>query len=367
MREADVIGSTRVLSSSAKRNRPTAFILAVTMAAAPFAAFAGPAEDKATARELAKEGIAAEQKGDCATAIDRLERAESLYHAPPHLQFLARCYGKVGRLVDAAETWRRLTLEPIPANAPPAFKDAMAEAKAELPKIEPRLGHLTLKAAQKYDGFAAEVDGKAWPAAALDVPRIIDPGKHLIRARATGYKTTESSVDVGEGKSESVTLTLEAGVDPGGVPPVASTTASTNATATAAPSVTAVPTATTTATTDPPRGSSPVKTIGFVTFSVGVAALAGGVVVGLIGTSKFNSLKADCTLPKRCVDASQRADAVDRLELTANVLYATGGILAAAGLTMVLLAPSRKDTPPPVALQFSPAPSGGHVLLTGSF
>lgn len=335
-------------------------LLAVTIAAAPLAALAGPAEDKATARELAKEGIAAEQKGDCTTAIDRLERAESLFHAPPHLQFLARCYGKVGRLVDATETWRKLTLEPLPANAPPAFKDAIAEAKLELPKLEPRLGHLTLKAAEKYDGFAAEVDGKAWPAAALDVPRIIDPGKHVIRARATGYKTSEESVDIGEGKSESVTLTLEPGTDPGGTPPVASTSAS----ATAAPSVTT--TASTTA-DHPPTGSSPLKTAGFVTLSVGVAALAGGVVVGLIGTSKFNSLKADCTAPKRCVDSAQRADEVDRLELTANILYATGGILAAAGLTMVLFAPSGKRSAPPVALQFSPGPSGGHVSLTGSF
>ncbi len=343
-------------------------LLAITIAAAPFAAFAGPAEDKATARELAKEGIAAEQKGDCATAIDRLERAESLFHAPPHLQFLARCYGKVGRLVDATETWRRLTLEPLPANAPPAFKDAITEAKLELPKLEPRLGHLTLRAAQKYDGFAAEVDGKAWPTAALDVPRIIDPGKHVIRARAIGYKTSEESVDIGEGKSESVTLTLEAGTDPGGTPPVASSSSSSSSSSSAAPTASTSVAPTSSSTSDrPPTGSSPLKTAGFVTLSVGVAALAGGVVVGLIGTNKFNSLKADCAAPKSCRDASQRADEVDRLELTANILYATGGILAAAGLTMVLLAPSGKQSPPPVSLQFSPGPSGGHVSLTGSF
>lgn len=33
----------------------------------------------------------------------QLEKAEALYHAPPHLQHLARCYEKVGGLVSAAD------------------------------------------------------------------------------------------------------------------------------------------------------------------------------------------------------------------------------------------------------------------------
>lgn len=344
-----------------KRHRPTALLLALTIAAAPFAAFAGPAEDKATARELAKEGIGAEQKGDCATAIDRLERAESLFHAPPHLQYLARCYTKVGRLVDATETWRKLTLEPMPVGSPQAFKEAVAEAKTELPKIEPRLGHLTIKTAQKYDGFAAEIDGKAWPAAALDVPRIIDPGKHVIRARATGYKTSEQAVDIGEGRSDTVTMTLVAGTDPGGTPSVASTSASTSAVA-----PTAVPTSPSTTDVTPSR---PLRTVGFVTLSVGAAALAGGVITGLIATSKFDQLDKDCPDRRNCgvPDLAQRRNSVETLQTSTNIMLIGGGVLAAAGLTMVLLAPAAKGPGGGVALQFVPSFAGGHVSVTGSF
>lgn len=339
-------------------------VLALAIATAPFAsALAGPAEDKATARELAKEGIAAQHKGDCNVAIDRLERAESLFHAPPHLQYLARCYTKVGRLVDAAETWRKLTLEPLPPNAPPAFKDAVVEATAELPKIEPRLSRLTLKTAEKYDALVVEVDGKAWPTAALDVPRVIDPGKHVVRARASGYKTKETKVDIGEGKADSVTITLEAGVDPAGtVVPGASASATTTASA--------APTTTTTTTTPPPRGRSALVPVGWVTAGIGLIAVGAGVYTGITANAKFDELAEKCPVRASCTnvpDLEQRKTEVRQLETATNILLIGGGILAVAGLSMVLFAPSREGGTTAMTLQFSPTATGGHVALTGSF
>lgn len=325
-------------------------VVAIAIAAAPLAsALAGPAEDKATARELAKEGIAAEESGDCATAIDRLERAESLYHAPPHLQFLARCYAKTGRLVDATETWRKLTLETLPPGSPAAFKDAVAEANTELPKLEPRLARLTMKSSQKYEGFVAEVDGKAWPSAALDVPRVMDPGKHVVRARATGYKTSEQTIELDEGKSASVTITLEAGADPGPSPSASS-------------SASAAPTST-------PPPSTTLRTVGFVTTGVGIAALIGGAVTGLVASSKFKQLETDCPDRKNCrlPDLAQRTDSIKTLSTTTNVLLIGGGILAAVGVTLILISPAKAAQSPAVSLQVSPLPAGGYVALTGSF
>lgn len=350
-------------SSHPRQRRPLATVLAIAIATAPFAtAVAGPAEDKATARELAREGIAAEQKGNCTVAIDRLERAESMFHAPPHLQYLARCYTKVGRLVDATETWRKLTFEALTPNAPPAFRDAVNEANAELPKLEPRLARLTVTTSQKYEGLVVEVDGKAWPSAALDVARVIDPGKHVVRARATGFKTKEAKVEIGEGKSDSVTLTLDAGADPAPPAPTASTAA------TASPSVTAAPT--TTSTADAPRGRSPLVAVGWVTASLGLLAVGAGVYTGISANSKFDDLDKACPTRNNCAgvpDLEQRKDEVRRLETATNYLLIGGGILAVAGISMVLLAPSRKGGTTAMTLQFAPTASGGHVALTGSF
>ena len=344
-------------------------LLALSIATAPFAtALAGPAEDKATARELAKEGINAEKNGNCAVAIDRLERAESLFHAPPHLQYLARCYTKVGRLVDATETWRKLTLEPLPPNPPPAFKEAVTEAVTELPKVEPRLSRLTVATAQKYDGLVVEVDGKTWPSAALDVPRVIDPGKHVVRARATGFKTKEAKVDVGEGKSDSVTLTLDPGADPGPAPSASATTTSTTS-ATSTATATAAPTTTTTSTV--PHGRSPLVTVGWITAGVGLVAAGVGVFTGLSANRKFDDLDKACPTRNRCAlaDLEQKKDDVRRLETATNILLIGGGILAVAGISMVLFAPSAKNGNggPTAALQFAPTLGGGHVALTGSF
>jgi len=350
-------------SPSSKRQRPIALVLAVALATAPFAsALAGPAEDKATARELAKEGIAAEKKGDCNVAIDRLERAESLFHAPPHLQYLARCYVKVGRLVDAAETWRKLTLEPLAPNAPPAFKDAVAEASAELPKVEPRLARLTVKTTQSYDGLVVEVDGKKWPTAALDVPRVIDPGKHTVRARATGFKTSEAKVEVGEGKSDSVTLTLEPGTDPGPAP-----SASVTPTATATTTATAVPT--TTATASRPGKNPTFLTIGWIATGIGLVAIGGGVFTGVSGNGKYDELKRDCPVASSCSlpDLEQKKSDIRRLETATNLLLIGGGALVLTGISLVIFAPSKKSDTSAISLQFAPTASGGHVALTGSF
>lgn len=330
-------------------------LLAIAIATAPFAqALAGPAEDKATARELAKEGIAAGEQGDCATAIDRLERAESLYHAPPHLQYLARCYTKVGRLVDATETWRKLTLESLPPNAPPAFKDAITEAQAELPKIEPRLARLTVRSATKYEGLSVEVDGKAWPSAALDVPRVIDPGTHVLKAKATGFKTTEQSIALAEGKSDSVTITLEAGSDPG---PAPSTSASSSAKPLPSTSVT------------PSSGLGPVQVAGLVTAGVGVLGLAAGGVSWLIGNSKYSKLKSDCPIQDKCTipDLEQRKSSIQTYGIAATVFAISGGVLAAAGLGMTLFGSPKKTNGSAVGLVVTPFPNGGHVTLTGSF
>jgi hypothetical protein len=335
-----------------------AALVAISLAAAPFAAFAGTAEDKATARDLAKEGIAAEQEGDCKKAIDRLERAEALYHAPPHVQHLARCYAKTGRLVDATEAWRKLTLETLPPNSPPAFKEAVTEAQAELPKLEPRLARLTIKTDKSYPELAIDVDGKVWPTAVIGVARVIDPGKHQVSAHATGFAKSEQEIELGEGKSDELTLTLT----PETVKPVPSTSAS------AAPSTSA--SAPPSSSAPPVSSGAPWKTVGLVTAGVGVVAVIGGVVTGVLGKSKANQLETDCGGHRdKCAlpDLESRKSSLRTYQTTTNVLLIGGGVLAAAGIGIFLLAPSPKSSGSSVSLQFAPGPQGGHVALTGSF
>jgi Flp pilus assembly protein TadD len=64
------------------------------------------AADKATARQLATQGIKLYGEGKYAQALDLLQRAQTLYDAPVHLLYIARCQHRVGQLVESAETYR---------------------------------------------------------------------------------------------------------------------------------------------------------------------------------------------------------------------------------------------------------------------
>jgi hypothetical protein len=349
------------------------------MLAAPFA-HAGDAEDKATARDLAKQGIAAEQAGDCATAIDRLERAEALFHAPIHLQHLARCYVKVGRLVEATEAYRKITMEKLQPNAPAVFKEAMDEANAEIPKLEPRLAHLTITPKEKYPDLAVTIDGKPYPSAALGISRVADPGKHVIHGAATGYAATDVPIDLPEGGTSKIDLELKAdgsgGVVTSGGGNGGNGSGSNGGNGNGGG--------------NGGNGNGngggnggdgsmndtgkpfPWKPIGIGTMAVGGVAVGIGVVTGLMAKSKFNSLQSDCP-GKQCpsgYDLSSKQSSIKSLTTTTNILLVGGGVLVVVGVAEVLLSPGGKPKnpeSPAVSFDFSPVPGGGHVSVAGSF
>lgn len=300
-------------------------------------AVAGPDEDKATARELALAAIQAEKSGDCKTAIAKLEKAEKLFHAPPHLQYLARCYAKTGKLVASAETYRKLSVEVVPDDAPPPYKTAVTEAQEELPKVEARLGRLHIAAAEAYPELTIEVDGQAWPSAALDVPRVIDPGPHVVRSRAKGFSPSETPVEVPEGGTIKVDVKLQ---KPKALPPPPPTPA--------------------------PPPSDTLRTVGVVGVVTGGALLVGGVVTGLLARSKFQSLQSDCPADRCPFDGGtldSRKSSIRTLSMTTTILLVAGPTLAAGGLALVLFAPKNSNT----SAQLQAGPHAFHVSLTGTF
>lgn len=320
-----------------KPRRSIAALVIASLLAAPLSAYGGEAEDKATARDLAKEGIAAEEAGDCATAIDRLEHAEALFHAPIHLQHLAHCYVKQGRLVEATEAYRKLTMENLPPNAPDVFKDAVDEANVELPKLEPRLAHLKITPKETYAGLTVTLDGRPYPAAALGISRVANPGKHVVHGVAEGRKPLDVAVDLAEGGSASIDLQLE---------PV-----------------------TTPTTSEAPHAPFPWKSVGTATMIVGGVLVVGGVVTGLMAKSKFDSLQSDCP-NKRCpagFDLGGKQDSINTLSTTTNVLLVGGGILVLAGAAAYFLSPGRSAESAAISVDFAPMVGGGHVSLSGSF
>lgn len=116
------------------------------------------------------------------------------------------------------------------------------------------------------------------------------------------------------------------------------------------------------------ESSSPLRLVGYATASAGVLALGGGVVTGLLAKSNESKAKEDC-LGKVCPSSGEaKKNSAETLATTANVLFIAGGVLAATGVTLVVLggAEQSKDT---ARLEFSPGigPQGGAVFARGTF
>jgi len=178
-------------------------------------AFAQSAADKATARTLATEGIKLFREGKYAESLDKMQRAQTMYDAPVHVLYIARCQVKLDKLVEGAESYRRLVRTPLDATAPPAFKEAIESGGKELEEIEPKIPALRVEvepanAAQ----LEIRIDGEAMPVAALGIDRPSNPGWHTVQAWAPGYAPSESKIELKAGEKKPLKLVLQPGSGP---------------------------------------------------------------------------------------------------------------------------------------------------------
>jgi hypothetical protein len=190
------------------------FALPPLLLAALFVASVSQAQspaDIATARKLASEGIELYQAGKYAEALDKLDRAEKLYDAPVHLLYIARTQAKLDKLVEATETYRRLIRVKLDAGAPEAFRQAIEEAKKELPQIEPAIPSLRLEVTpESAAGLTLSIDGESVSAAVVGVERPINPGEHVIVAKADGFAQSEQRVTIARGEKQTLEIALSA-------------------------------------------------------------------------------------------------------------------------------------------------------------
>lgn len=172
-------------------------------------AWAEPTEaDRQVARALAAEGYEALQRKDYVTAEDRFRRADKLVHAPTLVVDLARSLAGLGRLVEAYEHYELVLREGVSPNTPWSWQKAYRDAERELEKIKPRLSWLTISVsgARKPAVF---IDGRRVPAAAVGVPRAVNPGLRMVAARARGFSSKQRQIMVAEGQHETLELVLE--------------------------------------------------------------------------------------------------------------------------------------------------------------
>lgn len=323
----------------------TAALLAFASAAT---AAADEAADTATARALGVEGVTLADAGRCKEAIDKLERAEKLHHAPTTATRLGECEIETGRLVLGTERLQRVVREPLPQNAHPAFVAAVARAQHLLEKAVPRIATLRVSVkAPKGARLALSIDDEPVPDAILDTNRRIDPGTHKIQASAPGCLPTSTTTALDEGQAKSVVLEL--------VPdPKAAHEASAREAA-ASPADDAATES---------RGS---KVPAFVAFGVGAIGLGVGVYAATVVDDKSRALSRRCDENRVCPsDMQSEISDAKRWATISTVGFAAAGASVAAGVVL-LLASGGSKAPPARGLDVRPSVGLSSVSVDGRF
>lgn len=195
-------------TSRGRVRRRRAWLLAVTIgltAVAPVvareAAAAPSRADRAEARAAWQKGRreAARRRWDEAEAAFR--EADDLVPSVQHKLDLARVLEAQGRVREASEV-----LDALDASKEPDA-GGVRRAAAELRRrVERRLATIVVEVSGPSSGLVVDVDGdEVEPGEAVRV----DPGKHLVRAKADGWVPMEQTVELAERQTEAVTFALE--------------------------------------------------------------------------------------------------------------------------------------------------------------
>jgi hypothetical protein len=335
-----------------KRLAP-AFVTFACLAASG-SAFADDAKDTAAARTFGQEGVILADQGKCAAAIDKLDRAEKLHHAPTTAGRLAECEVQTGKLIAGTEHLRRLLREPLGPNPPKSFVAAMDRAQKVLDAALPRIATLRISVVAPAGAKpTVTIDDEVISNALVGADIPADPGAHKIVAAARGLVADAKQVTLKDGETNGVTLTLV--VDPSSVPDAAP----------APVAVTPVPVAR----PDDPKDAVPerrVNVLPFVAFGVGAVVIGAATVTGFIVGSKVSRLDKNCRPDGGCPSSQGETLRDAKTMATVSTIgFVVGGAGIAAGLILLV---AQGATSSRVATRgVRPIVGLGYAGLDGSF
>jgi serine/threonine-protein kinase len=313
-------------------------LLPVTAAAQTPPAPATPADGDREAQrtDLYKQAVDLANAGRWADAAEKL-RAVLAIRSSPKVRFtLGQAEEHVGRLSTAYDAYAQAL-----ADAEAARQTDVADtAGVALRSLGPRVP--VVRVVVTGEGASAATATIDDHAAHIGEPVRVDPGTHHIAVSAAGARTVESTVTVAESQHLDVPVELaqeEATVTPASPAPAPEGEA---------PSTTS--------------RSNLWPTVGLIAAGVGVVGLGVGTYFGFDAISKNNASNQSGCNGNTCTAGAYgtREDAKSSATLS-TVSFVAGGLLAAGGVTLWLLAP-RGDA----SVQVAPvALAGGGGMLVG--
>lgn len=291
-------------------------------------------QTKSTVRSLALEAQADYDAGRFSEAQQKFQQALAVLPVPTLCLWAARSLSKTGKLVQAAELYRRaISLKRNADWVGDGQERAQEEAKSELSALLPRLGKLRVIVKNAPPNARVSINQVVVPPSLLNAAQVVDPGDCEVVVR-TSAETKTAKALVPEGGSEQITLVLHG-----------STTSSNPETPEATPEATPTkklqPPPSTGSTMDvaAPSKSSAQRTWGWVGITVGALGIATGAVGGAFVVGQHSDAKTCSESLVDCKDLSV-TDSYNRWRNISVAGFVVGGVATAVGVTLLLTSPS---------------------------
>jgi hypothetical protein len=285
------------------------------------------AAQKETARGLMAEARELRERGDLQGALTRFSAADSLMGVPTTGFEMAVTQADLGKLVEARETLRRVLALPQGPDDPEPFQEARSKARALDQRLQGRIGalHFVVTGVAASESLVVTVDGESVPVAALGLPFRVNPGRHVVVARAGG-REAKNEIDALESRTVKVELPLAAPQAPD-VPPVQLDDAA------AAPAPAAPPSEQAAA----PAATSKVPVITYVAGGVGLAGVLVGGITGMMAVAHKNAAARDCVDGKCPPSTWDDLDSARSLAAVSTVGFVVGAVGLGVGTSFLLL------------------------------
>jgi hypothetical protein len=164
-------------------------------------AIAQSPEDIARAQQRFDEAEAAESAGNCQLAVEKFREALTVKETAQIQLRIGRCEERLGHLANALSAFQRAD-ELAGDNA-----KIRELAKNQVATIEPRVPQVILSLPDAVANVTVTLDGKA---VQLPAKVSVDPGRHVVEARATGKRPFEEAFELQEGARKNVVIQLVA-------------------------------------------------------------------------------------------------------------------------------------------------------------
>lgn len=283
-------------------------------------------ENAAAAQQLFDDAMALVKSGKAAAACPKLEESQTLDPGMGTQFRLAECYEATGRLASAWAVFVEVADAAKQAGRADRERDATARAAVLRPRL-PRLKLVVSAATASDAGLELTRDGVPVGKALWGSALPLDPGAHVVTAKALGKASWTRTVAVREGAVTELAVVLEE--------------------APAAPATLSAPVPITVQESAPPPSNGSVRrTVGLVVGGVGLVGLGLGAGFGARAMSKQSDAKSHCAAGNHCdaegLALEQSGVAAGNVSTVAFVL---GGAALATGVVLFLTAPSSSRVP----------------------